>query len=109
MARASSDFIEVPFPTFLRALALRANILDLADVDDVKAFVRWASTACMGEDLDHPAVQFGYHLDHLWGDCDRMDLAIELVRAELPPLRNGLAVFSDEVVRAIRSGTTHAG
>jgi hypothetical protein len=26
----------------------------------------------------------GYQIDHLRNDCDRMDLAIDLLRAELP-------------------------
>jgi hypothetical protein len=104
-SRPSSDFIAVPFPTFLRACSLRANVLNLDDTREVEVFVKWASRACMGDDLDEPAVQFGYQLDHLWGDCDRMDLAIALVRSDLPSLRTGLASISEDVLGALRSKT----
>jgi hypothetical protein len=79
--------------------------LNLDDTREVEVFVKWASRACMGDDLDEPAVQFGYQLDHLWGDCDRMDLAIALVRSDLPSLRTGLASISEDVLGALRSKT----
>lgn len=107
--RPSSDFIIVPASGFARALALRASVLDLGDSSQVEAFVEWAARACMGENLDEPAVKFGYHLDHFWVDCDRMDLAVELVRSQLPSLRNGLPQISDGVLRVISSSreSTH--
>ncbi len=60
------------------------TLCDLDQLDQVDAFVRWASRACMGEDLELPEVAFCYQLDHLWDDCDRIDLAVDLVRRELP-------------------------
>jgi hypothetical protein len=101
MRRPSSDFIEVPVPSFVRALGVRASLLTMDDVTQVERFVEWASGACMGADLELPEVQFGYQLDHLWGDCNRMDLAVEHVRAELPSLRLRFPPLSARLRRAL--------
>jgi hypothetical protein len=100
-SRPSLDFIEGPVPSFIRALGIRASLLNMDDVAQVERFVEWASGACMGGDLELPEVQFGYQLDHLWGDCNRMDLAVEHVRAELPSLRRGFRPSSARLRRAL--------
>jgi hypothetical protein len=58
--------------------------LDLADETKLERFANWIAKASLGEDLSRPEVMLGYQIDHLRNDCDRMDLAIDLLRAELP-------------------------
>jgi hypothetical protein len=102
MRRPSRDFIEVPTWSFERALAIRARLLNVEDDAQIEQFVRWVSRACMGHDLDARAVQFGYELEHVWGDCDRMDLAVQLVRTDLAAVVSTLPTISDDVIRALR-------
>jgi hypothetical protein len=109
MARPSSEFIHVSRLPFLTGLALRASTLNVEDAEAVRAFVIWASHACMGDDLDHPAVQFGYQLDHLWGDRERMDLAVQLVRSELHTVLGDLPLISEAVLGAVMRGVGKPG
>jgi hypothetical protein len=109
MSRPSSDFIAVPVSPFRRAFALRVSVLPVQDDDQVRMFVRWCARASMGQDLDDPVVQFGYHLEHLWCDCDRMAEAVAVVRAELPGLASALPQISERVRRAMARFSNEAG
>jgi hypothetical protein len=66
--------------------AFRVTAVELDDDESVLQFARWASQACMGEDLGHPAVRLGYLLDHDLSDCGRPDRALDLLRQDLPAL-----------------------
>lgn len=109
MRRPFQDFIEIPTLSFERAFAIRARLLNVEDDAQIDQFVRWVSRACMGHDLDARAVQFGYELEHVWGDCDRMDLAVQLVRTDLAAVVSTLPTISDDVIRALRGNCTRAG
>jgi hypothetical protein len=87
MAGPSNEFLEVPFLAFLESFAVRVSLLEVDATGQVDAFIEWISRAAMGEDLDVPEVKFGYQVEHLLGDCERLDLAREYVRTELPKLR----------------------
>ena len=109
MRRPCHEFVHVPASPFGRAFAVRARIVELHDDRQVFAFVRWVSGACMGEDLKSPLVQFGYHVDHLWNDCNRMDLAAQLVRAELPSLIPMVSTIAEDVIHTMVSARRRAG
>lgn len=66
--------------------AFRAVAVRLDDDESSLRFARWASRACMGEDLGSMAVRLGYLLDHDLDDCDRPDRALDLLRQDLPAL-----------------------
>ena len=101
-ARPSADFIWLPPLSFSESFGLRARVLDLGSDTAVEEFVEWLSRACIGESLDLPEVRFGYDVEHLWGDCDRMDLACERVRATLPTLRRPLDPLLEALLPAAR-------
>lgn len=78
--------------------SLRAVALDLASDDAVSEFAAWAARACIGEDLDDPVVQIGYHLDHLVDDCRRMDWAAAQVREDLPAVLGACRARAQELL-----------
>ena len=83
---------DLPWPadlSFAERLAARAERVDINSYESLLTLARWASRACMGDDIEDEAVAFGYQLDHLLDDCDKPNLAVELVREWLaghPPL-----------------------
>jgi hypothetical protein len=106
MSRPSSEFIAVPVPTFRRAVAVRAFVLDLRDTHQVQTFVEWIAGACMGENLEDPIVALGYYVDHLLDDCGLMLEAVALVRLQLPALLADLPPMSPAVLRALKQPNT---
>ena len=91
----------MPELSFRVSFSLRVQTTDFADTADAQAFIEWISVACIGEDLSHPEVQFGYQIDHLWKDCGRADLCMELIAKELPYLSSQLASVSPELLRLV--------
>jgi hypothetical protein len=89
--------------------SLRGRALNLENSREVEQFVSWASRAAMGEDLESPSVRFAYRLEHLWGDCARMDLACELVRAELPKLLIQALEVPSELIAMLRDTAPERG
>jgi hypothetical protein len=102
MNRPSSEFLDVPLLSFAERLAIRVRKLDLSRSDQLEEFVDWVSRACMGEDSARPEVSFGYYVDHLWGDCRKMDEAQAYVRKELPEIARSLPEVTPELDRLLR-------
>ncbi|AFZ01658.1 hypothetical protein [Calothrix sp. PCC 6303] len=50
-----------------------------------KSFIAWVADNCCGS-TETPEVLLGYHLEHLYCDCDDIDAAIALLRVELPKI-----------------------
>jgi hypothetical protein len=101
--RGAAACIELPgwYPeplSYLDQFAVRASRLQLEITADVEEFARWASRYAISEDLALPEVHFGYVLDHLLDDCRRMDLAVEHVRKELPPMLEACRVRAMRVL-----------
>src|SRR5690606_6757904 len=71
---------------YVSGFSLRAASLDIGNDVDVVRFAEWSAYNCIGEDIDLPEVQLGYHLEHFVCDCQRLDWAIVQVRKDLPPL-----------------------
>ena len=87
LKRAQIDFAPRPEAlTYVQAFSVRALKVTLGSDQSLVQLAQWASRACMGEDLSHPFVELGYRLDHLIGDCDDAEGAMELLRSELPQL-----------------------
>lgn len=82
--RPEKELLPRRFLGFAEVFACRVARLDIADDQAVRDFVRWIASASLGKDLEKPEVALGYQVDQLWGDCERPDLAIDLLRKELP-------------------------
>jgi hypothetical protein len=79
-----AEFVARTHLDFPILFACRVARLDMGDTRKVEEFARWIARSSLGEDHTMPEVMLGYQVDHLWRDCDRMDLAVDLLRAELP-------------------------
>jgi hypothetical protein len=79
-----ADFPHPDPLSFLEEFSLRVVAINISSILEQRSFVEWLSRACMGQDLGVPEVKFGYHVEHLWGDCDDMQAATALVRQRLP-------------------------
>jgi len=106
--RPRSEFLDVPYLPFRVSFSLRVQTTDFANTADAQAFIQWISRACIGEDLSHPEVQFGYQIDHLWNDCARADLCKELIAKELPRLSSQLVTVSAELLRLVATAKGRA-
>ena len=90
LKQSAADFSPRPSPmTYEEGFCLRAVASNLQDDAAVASFAYWATTNCIGEDLDRPYVVLGYQLDHLLNDNQDLSGAIALVRSELPKLLPG--------------------
>jgi len=72
--------------TFIEEFSLRVLRTNLHSVNSILVFAKLVSRHAMGEDLEDPAVMFGYQVDHLLNDCENSKGAIQFVIAELPTL-----------------------
>jgi hypothetical protein len=84
LMRPEEEFLPRRYLSFEEEFACWVARLELADNDAVSDFACWIKRASIGEDFEKPEVSLGYQVDHLWGDCERPDLAIDLLRQELP-------------------------
>ncbi|AFZ01515.1 hypothetical protein [Calothrix sp. PCC 6303] len=50
-----------------------------------KSFIAWVAHNCCGS-TEIPEAVLGYHLEHLYCDCEDVDAAISLLRVELPKI-----------------------
>lgn len=74
---------ELPFD---EAFALRAMAVDFDSHRSVRAFLRWAAAARIGEDPALSMVALAHRLDHLLYDVDDGVTAIALARDRVPAL-----------------------
>ncbi len=79
---------EVEFPrsrefSFVEEFALRTYKINISDPIEKNDFVRWVSSACMGEDLEVPEINFGYLIDHYFFECEDLAFANKYLKAEL--------------------------
>jgi hypothetical protein len=64
---------------------IRAYLLDLECDSSTQSFIDWVSHNCCGT-TEIPEALLGYHLEHLYCDCEDVDAAIALLRVELPKI-----------------------
>ncbi|BAY66711.1 hypothetical protein NIES22_68550 (plasmid) [Calothrix brevissima NIES-22] len=64
---------------------IRAYLLDIECDSATKSFIAWVAHNCCGS-TEIPEAVLGYHLEHLYCDCEDVDAAISLLRAELPKI-----------------------
>ncbi|MBD2215178.1 hypothetical protein H6G27_35875 [Nostoc linckia FACHB-104] len=64
---------------------IRAYLLDIECDSATKSFIAWVAHNCCGS-TEIPETLLGYHLEHLYCDCEDVDAAISLLRAELPKI-----------------------
>ncbi|MBD2451920.1 hypothetical protein H6G76_33330 [Nostoc sp. FACHB-152] len=50
-----------------------------------KSFIAWVAHNCCGS-TETPEALLGYHLEHLYCDCEDVDAAIAMLRVELPKI-----------------------
>jgi hypothetical protein len=86
----SAGRVTLPYAT---EFALRASAVQLTSDEPVLSFCRWCARFAMGEDLQLPAVAFGYQVEHLLYDCDDPQAAVQYARIEFPKLLPGLAAL----------------
>ena len=85
LKRARIDFPARPAAlSYSAEFAIRACTASLDSDEAAYTFADWAARHAMGQPLELPEVNFGYHLDHLLEDCGDRVAAIALVRKELP-------------------------
>jgi hypothetical protein len=65
--------------------SIRAYLLNLECNSSTQSFITWVSHNCCGS-TEIPEVSLGYHLEHLYCDCEDVDAAISLLRVELPKI-----------------------
>ncbi len=64
---------------------IRAYLLNLECDGSRQSFIAWVSHNCCGS-TEIPEALLGYHLEHLYCNCEDVDAAISLLRAELPKI-----------------------
>ena len=68
LKRPSYDFLARPAAlSFSEEFCLRASVLDISSMESINIFLKWATSYCMGENLDDPLVMFCYKLEDLGG------------------------------------------
>jgi hypothetical protein len=64
---------------------IRAYLLDIECDGATQSFIAWVSHNCCGS-TETPEAVLGYHIEHLYCDCEDVDAAIALLRVELPKI-----------------------
>lgn len=64
---------------------IRAYLLDIECDSATKSFIAWVAHNCCGS-TETPEAVLGYHLEHLYCDCEDVDAAIAMLRVELPKI-----------------------
>lgn len=72
--------------SFQQAFAARAVGLSIENDADALDFADWAAARAMGEDLEHPFVQLGYLLDHMFENIPQDAEVLRELRETLPAL-----------------------
>jgi len=83
--------------SFIEEFALRTKDLNRQSRESMDNFLRWVSTECMGRDIDIPEVNFGYHVDHYFFECDDVKFANKFLNEELAVLVPKNAKIAEEI------------